>query len=292
MAKISNDIGFNSKELTFFQIIVVLLFLGRAWQGLFWDLPLRAFFWSQSLLEGFVVHFLGRSWQDYATDVEGVDAFINGLNQGLGYFWLLCALAAALVHLRQRWAAWLLYLGSFSLLLLAVLYWLEMFMAWGQFFEYSLQVWAPIGLVHMSFMGKNTLNFRWIARIMTAIAFFCHGLYAYGYYPQPGPWMQWCMDMFFIRPDENAKFFLSIMGVLDFVAALCLLLPLRWLYLPALWYCIVWGTMTALARLSSNFYWDFPLASLHQWVFEVLYRLVHGAVPLLLWLWERRRPLG
>lgn len=282
------NIGFRQNEIRIFQVLVVCLFLGRAYQGIYWDLPLRAFFWNQQLLQGVVESWFGMSWQEYATDVEHTDAFINRLNQGLGFFWLGCAVVVGLLHLKKRWMAWVMYLGSFSLFLLAILYWMEFFLAWGQFFEYILQVVAPIWLVHAIFKGQNTPRFRWGIKIGIAVSFVCHGLYAYGYYPQPGPWVQWCMDMFFIPQDDAAKAFLRIMGILDFVAAGLVLLPYRPVLNMALWYCILWGTMTAVARLSSNFYWNFPLQSLHQWTFELLFRLVHGGIPLLLWMWEKR----
>jgi hypothetical protein len=289
MAKIQQNIGFQINEIRLLQVLVVCLFLGRAYQGIYWDLPLRAFFWNSYLLKDFVEWFWGISWQEYATDVEHTDAFINRLNKGLGFFWLGCAAIAALIHLKKRWMAWVMYLASFSLLLLSTLYWMDLFFAWGQFFEYALQVCAPLWLVHVVFNGQNTARFRWGLKIGIALAFFCHGLYAYGYYPQPGPWVQWCMDMFFIRPDDNAKAFLKIMGLLDFIVAGMVLIPYRPVLNIALWYCIIWGSMTALARVTSNFYLDFPLESLHQWTFETLVRLLHGGIPLLLWVWERRQ---
>lgn len=283
------NIAFHKNERLFLQILVFLLFLGRAWQGIFWDLPLRAFFWNQRLLEGWVERLLGMSWQEYATDVEGVDRFINNLNFSLGIFWLICAILALMMHWKKRWMAWLLYLGSFSLLLLSALYWKEKFLAIGQFFEYALQVGAPLLLVYLCFNPNgNGLRFRHLVRALISIAFVCHGLYAVGFYPQPGPWIQWTMQMFFIPTDAMASNFLKIMGWLDFVAAALIWVPHKLTRNLSLWYCILWGFMTALARVTSNFYWDFPMESLHQWTYETLVRLVHGGIPLLLWIWERR----
>jgi hypothetical protein len=286
---ILNTIPFHKNERIFLQILVFFLFLGRAWQGIFWDLPLRAFFWNQRLLEGWVEFFLGMDWQEYATDVEGVDRFINNLNFSLGVFWLICAVLALMIHLKQRWMSWILYLGSFTLLLLSALYWKEKFLAIGQFFEYSLQVGSPILLVYVCFNpNKNSLRFRHIVRLLISVAFVCHGLYAVGFYPQPGSWIQWSMQMFFIPSDAMASNFLKIMGWLDFVAALLIWLPHKQTRNAALWYCILWGFMTALARVTSNFYWEFPLSSLHQWTYETLLRFVHGGIPLLLLIWDRK----
>ena len=74
-------------------ICVFFLFLVRAWQGLFWDLPLRAFFWDQNLLEGVVTTLTKDSWQNYVTNKSiNIDAFINRLGAFTGFFWLCCAI--------------------------------------------------------------------------------------------------------------------------------------------------------------------------------------------------------
>lgn len=287
----SNSIGYNifsPKTRIFLQVLTVLLFLGRAYQGIFWDLPIRALLWSQRLMEGPVHFFLGLEWHEYATHPNN-DYTMSWLNRGTGFFWLLCALVAAFIHLKKAWMAWVLYLGSFSLFFLSILFSLDKFMLWGEFFEYTLQVGMPLWLVYVAFKGQYGQGFLWTVYIALAITFFAHGLYAYGIYPQPGPWVQWCMNMFLIPDDNSAKFFLKIMGVLDFIAAFFILLPIVWLRNAALWYCVIWGLMTALARLTSNFYWDFPIQSLHQWGHEVLYRLPHAGIPLLaLWLKYQR----
>lgn len=275
---------FNTKELLLLKILVFCLFFGRGWEGLFWDLPLRTFFWDQSLLEGIVTTLSGDTWQNYVTNKSfNVDQWIDRLGVGIGVFWMFCAVVILFLKETWKFGKYLLYLGSFSFSLLALLYFKDKFWQVGQFFEYAVQVTAPLILAHTLYGGLNSPRLRLNLKIIIAITFVCHGLYAYAYYPQPGMWIQWCMDILCFKEDQVASQFLIVMGVLDFVAAFLLFVPFKWLSSIALWYCIIWGILTSLARLVGNFYIEFVWESLHQHAYQVLYRLVHGGIPLFLW---------
>lgn len=275
---------FNWMNIRTLQCLVIALFLGRAWQALFWDLPLRTFFWDEELLGGVVVHLTDDTWQHYVTNESmPTDQWIDGLSIGLGLFWMICALVTPLGFRYLRLTRAFLYAGAISLLLLAVLYAKDHYWQVAQLFEYVAQVTAPLFLVAVYQTKSNTSRFRWGLRIVIATTFVCHGLYAYGFYPQPGAWVTWCRNILGVETDESVRLFLTTMGVLDFIAAIGLFIPWKWIEQPAIVYCIVWGFLTALARLWGNFYSDMLLVSLHQHTYEVIYRLVHGGLPLLLW---------
>lgn len=276
--------GFTSKELLLVRIVVFFLFFGRGWQGLFWDLPLRTFFWDQHLLEGIITTLTGDTWQNYVTNRSfNIDQFIDSLGFGMGLFWMLCAIVVLFLKDTWKFGKWLLYFGSFSFSLLALLYFKDKFWQVGQFFEYAIQMTAPLVLAYVLYGGKNTPRFRLSLKVVIATTFVCHGLYAYAYYPQPGVWIQWCMDILCFKEDQTARQFLIVMGLLDFIAAVLLFVPFKWITSVAIWYCIVWGTLTSLARLVGNFYIEIPLESLHQYAYQTVYRFVHGGIPLLLW---------
>ncbi|BDS11644.1 hypothetical protein [Aureispira anguillae] len=286
--KFSRD--FELGELRLLRILVCLLFLGRAWQGIFWDLPLRTFFWDQSLLEGVVTTLTGDTWQHYVTNESiNIDKIINVLGCSLGFFWAFCAIFVLLVKKEWKFGKWLMYAGSLSFFLLALLYFKDKFWQVGQFFEYATQVTAPLIFVHVLYGGKNTFYFRRGVKLIIAITFFCHGLYACAYYPQPGIWIQWCMDVFGFRDDLTARQFLIWIGWIDFAVAILLFVPIKTFSWVAIWYCIIWGTMTSFARIVGNFYVTMIFESLHQHVYETLYRLVHGGIPLFLWYCYRRK---
>ena len=65
-----------SKSFKLLKISVVLVFLGRAWQFIFWDAPFRTFFWNENLLKPFVETVIGIDWQTYAHSPL-LDVFID-----------------------------------------------------------------------------------------------------------------------------------------------------------------------------------------------------------------------
>ncbi len=273
---------FKDAEIRLLRGSVLLLFLGRAWQGVFWDLPLRTFFWDQQLMQTFVLWLTQDTWQQYVTNQSlNIDRLINSLGFSLGCFWAFCAVLTAYIRQGYRWLGFCLRLGALSLFLLALLYFKDKFYATGQLFEYAAQISAPLLLIHMLSGASNTPSFRLVIRGIIATTFVCHGLYAIAYYPVPGTWLQWCMRILGFESDEAALYFLWVMGCLDFLAAIGLFFNRTIRY--SLIYCIVWGFATALARIVGNFYWDTAWLSLHQHAYETSYRLIHGSLPLLLW---------
>lgn len=278
--------AFSYKEILFLKVLAITVFVGRAWQGIFWDLPLRPLLWDQNLMQGIVESIYNGSWHEYVTDPK-VDNFINGLGVTFGVFWAACSLAILALKPNRKWLKIPIYIGTGLLILVAFLYWKDKYYALGQLFEYSIQVCSPLILIYAVLGGQNTIKFQTILKAIVAITFVCHGLYAVGYYPVPGDWLQWCLDVFLLPTESSAYTFLQIMGFLDFLAAI--LLFFRPTFNFAVWYCIVWGAMTALARIVANFYLDAPLYSLHQWGYETIFRLAHGGLPFfLLWISKKK----
>lgn len=280
---------FDNKPTRLLQFLVLALLWGRAWQGLFWDLPLRSFFWDQNWLEGIVTTLTQDTWQHYVTNESlATDQLIDGLGVGLGVFWALAGLGVFLWRDRPRLGKWIWRGCSVSLLVLAFLYFKERYWQVGQLLEYSAQVSAPLLLAYVWYQGKNTARFRGLVKLIIALTFISHGLYAMGYYPVPGHWVEWCRNILHLEGDASVRYFLLGAGLLDVLASIALFLPYRWAYKPALIYCITWGFLTAFARFFGNFYADMVLVSLHQHLYEVAYRLVHGGLPLLLWFWMKQ----
>lgn len=282
---------FDNKTTLLLQFLVLMLFWGRAWQGLFWDLPLRTLFWDQWWLEGIVTAITQDTWQHYVTNESmPTDKLIDGFGVGLGCFWAIAGASLFFLRNRPRWGKWILGLGSGTLFFIAFLYFKNCYWQVGQFLEYSTQCMAPLVLSYVWYESKNTARFRTIIKIIIAITFCSHGLYALGYYPSPDTWITWCKNVFGFEEDEKVRYFLLGIGILDFVASIALFFPYQRVYKLALLYCIVWGFLTAMARFVGNFYGDMVFVSLHQHLYEVAYRLVHGGLPLLLWFWTKKVP--
>ncbi len=123
-------------------------------------------------------------------------------------------------------------------------------------------------------------NLLFILKLLIALTFLGHGLYAIGYYPVPGYFVDMVIRIFKCS-ESVARFFLFIAGVLDIVIAVGLFLPNKTVVKHCLIWAVIWGFSTAIARVLGNFYSDFILHSLHQTVYEMLYRLPHGLFPLL-----------
>lgn len=293
-------------EFRLIQVLTIFLFLGRAWQCFFFDTPIRGLLFDEYLLKGFVENWIGISWKDYAQLYANRCVLYS--ESVFAVLLLFSSLGAIFIKSWRIGSSQFVRIGAGLLIVLALLHYKEQAYALGKLFEYSIQCALPFILVYLSRGDNlNTNRFRAILATLIATTFFCHGLYACGYYPQPHVWIEWCMSIFNlvgIDDEEKTRILLCIVGGGDFVVAFLLLLiwieskvqgkKLKSLYQGfiwgAIWYCTIWGTLTALARITANFYFDTPVESLSQWWFQTSYRLGHGGLPLfLLWIWSRHQ---
>lgn len=259
------------------RVATFALFAGRAWQHLFWDAPFRALLWDQQIMENLVLFFRGGNWQEYVTS-EAADRFIQHTITGFGLFYALMAIITLFIG--GKWLAklkWLYILSSVALIFLAFLYSKEKFFHIGQFFEYAIQFLLPLFFFYALSQQIELKKLLLPMKIAIAFTFTAHGLYAIGYYPQPGVFVDMLLGIF-NGTEAGAKNILYIAGVLDFIISITVFIPLLSKY--SLWYAVVWGGLTALARTWANFYIEFPLDSLHQNLYETIYRLPHMLVPL------------
>lgn len=282
---------------------------GRAWQHLRWDAPFRAFFWDENLLSG-LLEALGYSWSDWLSS-PAVNQGIERTIDAFGVLYLLAGLAALLAFRRpysgtsakelpSRKAAdagsalgkrvnpfirWSLMAASFGLFLLALLYWKNKSYQIGQLIEYSLQIGTPLFFL-WALQGLTSRQW-WIIRVAIALTFIGHGLYAVGFHPQPGVFLQMTMSGLAVSQEVAGKI-LVIAGGLDFLVAFLILLPQRPLARLGLYYCVFWGLLTTLARVWSNGELYGLESVLNRWMWESIYRVPHFLVPLaLLVAWKR-----
>ncbi|MEM1322216.1 MAG: hypothetical protein AAGG75_18285 [Bacteroidota bacterium] len=269
--------------LLLLQIATVAVFAGRAWQHLYWDAPYRALLWDEAWMSGIVEQVLGLEWSEYITS-ERTDRMIQHSIRLTGGLYALCALVAAFARRLPRYCLHLLPLGTLGLTFLAALYCKEKFFALGQFFEYSLQIVTPLlfyDLFRRQSLGRYTIR---IIKIAIVLTFCCHGLYAINYYPRPGYFVGMTINILGVE-EGTAHQFLWWAGFMDFLGSfLLLVLPHRRLR-PVLWYLIIWGLGTTLARVWAHFYWDFVGDSLLQWLHESVMRGPHFLVPLGLYVY-------
>lgn len=260
------------------RITCFCVFAGRAWQHLFWDAPFRTLLWDQDLMEDAIQWLLGTTWQTYVTS-PGTDAFIQGLTRGFGFFYLGMALLTLVINKQQKITAVLYLLSSLSLGFLAFLYCKEKFYHGGQFFEYAIQIASPLLFFWvLSLKDKAVWKFSLTIKVMIALTFAAHGLYAVGFYPRPGVFLDMVINILGVS-EPTAHDLLRVAGIMDFVVAIGLFVPRVSVYCMA--YCVVWGFATALARTWANVDLGPLWGSLfHQYLPQTIYRLSHGFLPL------------
>lgn len=258
------------------------VFLGRGWQHIYWDAPFRTLLWDEAWMSGLVSSLLGMDWNTYVTS-SSTDAFIVSWIDATGWFYILCAIMALLIDRIPKMAIPLIGLGGINLFILALLYCKEHFFFIGQFFEYTLQWGSPFFLL---LLYKERISYKQLLfglKVAIALTFTCHGLYAVGYYPRPGKFIQ--MTMTILGTNKEASvIFLNIAGILDFVLSVLIFLPRRFA-LIGLGYAAFWGLATTAARVWANYIPEFWQDSLLTWTHESIMRMPHFMVPLAVMLW-------
>ncbi len=272
------------KLITILKLSTFLIFLGRAYQHIVWDAPYRAFLWDEGILKGVVETVFGTTWNDYVTSLSAANAISFSIKT-IGVFYLLCAIVVLLIKPNmKKLGTFFLLGGSIGLFILAFLYCKEKFFHVGQFFEYMIQFMSPVLLYMVLFTSVEFKKIRLIALIAIALTFSCHGLYAIGYYPRPGSFIDMTLNILPVS-EPSAHAMLKIAGVLDFVVAIAIFIP-RISYV-ALIYAFIWGGLTAIARLVGHFHIDFLGNTFSQWTWEMLIRLPHALIPLFVLIADR-----
>lgn len=287
----------SKQHFLLLQMATIAVFAGRSFQHLFWDAPYRVLFWDEKWMSGLVSFFIGVDWQSYVTHPT-TDKTISLLVVFSGILYALCALVAIFIKRIPRQWHWILLVGAANLILLSLLYTKDKFYHLGQFFEYSLQFGVPIFLYVVAGWKRDGVEVKplkevsplkrqkrlifWL-KVATALTFTCHGLYAVNYYPRPGNFVDMVINILGVS-DTTAFQFLDLVGVLDFIIAIALFVPIRWVVLLAAGYATFWGFGTTIARVWANFYPEFWVESLKMWLHESVFRMPHFLVPLLIFL--------
>lgn len=271
---------FNVDAFRLLQTAAFALLLGRAWQHLFWDAPYRELLWDEYWMKDLVSLVFGLSWSEFVGNPL-YDERIRLFSQGIGYFYLLSAGAALGINWFPKIARRILNTSGVALLILALIVWKEYSWQIGQLLEHSLQWATPLLLAASS---KRSIPEQWVrygARAAISATFIGHGLYALGYYPVPGNFLE--MTMRSLPIEENpARQFLFVIGILDMLAAVGVVWPKR--FKTALFtYLVCWGLLTSLARVWSYFSFDFFENWVQMWIHELLMRFPHFLVPWFLW---------
>ena len=147
-----------------------------------------------------------------------------------------------------------------------------------QFFEHSAQLGAPLLLVWVLYRTSNPARVLRGVKVLVAITFLCHGLYAFGWpYPRPPHFVEMVTHSLGVT-EAFAHPFLTSAGLLDFLVVLLLFVPRA--SRVALWYCVAWGALTSLARIAANVEVEDFASTLSRWWWETAVRTPHALLPL------------
>lgn len=277
------------KTLFLLKLCCFFIFIGRAYQFIFWDAPYRSLLWDQQLFEPIVNGLFDMEWQEYANSMR-VDSIINTAVFINGLLFLLAGIASLFIKRKtQRIFKILILIGGFLLVFLSFLLTKEKFYHYAMFFEHSIQFGAPFLLIH--FLNHNNYKkLLFYLKILIALTFTCHGLYAIGMlYPIPATFVTMTINILPIT-DTQALDFLLLAGILDFIVAIAIFIPRIAKF--ALLYACIWGLLTAFARIIGNFIFDFPWQTLHQYTYQMVYRIPHGLIPLIAYLILKKEMLN
>jgi hypothetical protein len=150
-----------------------------------------------------------------------------------------------------------------------------------QLIEHAIQLFTPIILFRqLAFTPIQTEETVISLKVLVALTFIGHGLFALGAHYVPSGFVDMTTEILGITL-PNTYIFLDIVGYLDILCAL--LLFLNFPFKPVYFYLIFWGLITALARLAFGLLINEGSAmDMVYWISNMLYRLPHGIIPLLL----------
>lgn len=272
----------EKRLLTLIKIACFFLLLGRGLQLTFWDGPLRVFFWNEGLLSPLVEFITPWKWHEYVTH-PAVDSFINFLTRALGLFLLGCAFLVPIITQGHKKLAKVYIVASGILTLVFFLMFVGKNFAIGMLIEHALQAGTPL-LLYLTIFGKVSPP-KWVRllKILIACTFVGHALFAVGFHPRPGHFIDMILSVFPVQ-EHTAVGLLNIAGFLDIVTSIMLFIPR--LSLVALTFQIFWGFTTAFARIVAHFDTNLGMDTA-RWLIETIYRFPHGMIPLVLFLYLR-----
>ncbi|GAA3575785.1 hypothetical protein [Snuella lapsa] len=266
----------NKSLIVLLKLSAFFVFFGRGYEHLFWDAPFRTLLWDQNLLSPLVENIFGVKWEDYVTNLEA-DFTIQSIIKSVGVFYIVCSIASLLVNEKtNKFIRTVLFAGGVCLFFLTILQTKGRAYQSAMFFEHAIQVGSPFLLLYY-----HRINYKKLLvsiKVLVSLTFLSHGLYAMGdVYPLPGNFVTMTLNILPVVTESWAKQFLYVAGVIDVVVAIAVFFPKLTKY--AFLYAVLWGLLTAFARIMSGLTYDISLSITHQYLYATLYRIPHGLIP-------------
>ena len=252
---------------TILRLSIFFVFIGRAYQFIFFSTPFKAL-----LTPPFIENFVDQTWLER---VE-VDYAIHLFTTFCGFLFLLAAITAlAWQKIRlDRLKRSIIYIGTGIMILLALATAKEKDYAVLQILELCIQLSAPVALLLVKQVNQTDLaKIKLTLKAAISATFMAHGLFALGIIYYPANFVDMTTGILSLT-ESQAKVFLTTAGILDVITAALLYFPKT--IKIALSYALIWGLITALARVVYGFNADLIGASIHDSLYGTIYRLPHG----------------
>lgn len=260
------------------------VFAARGIQHYFYDAPFRILVWDENLMKPILEQYFRISWEAWTLNLEN-EEWIVKVAKVVGLFYGFSALISLLFLTKLSEKQWFKYFGNFiliigflNLFLLYFLYSKDKSYRPTEFLEYALQWGSPLLLI---FYNKFNIN---VLKTLCAAVFISHGLYALGVYQTPVSYYNMTMNILGCS-QPSAKQFLIIAGVLDIVFSVGLFWKKT--FKISVFYMVLWGGLTTIARLYGNWYLEMWELSIKQYFHEMLVRFPHLFLPLSLFYVEK-----
>ncbi|MFZ4544222.1 MAG: hypothetical protein ACOYOA_09255 [Saprospiraceae bacterium] len=261
-----------------------IVFAARGMQMFVSDSPIRILLWDENLMKPIVENYLSISWENWTNDFN-LENRIALLSKLTGLLFFSCALSSIVLAYKlkinktvQLFLKALIWIGLFSLILMYFLYAKDKSYRATEFLEYALQWGSPLMLLLYPFL--NSIQIDRLTRTLIALVFFSHGLYAIGFYAIPSSYISYTMSGFHLN-ESAAKNLLLLVGYIDITFSIFIYSKKVTHF--SIYYFIIWGFMTTVARLWCNWHPEMWEISVRQYFHEMLVRVPHFLIPFTLW---------
>ena len=256
------------------KVAFILILLGSAFRYFLFDTPLRIFFWNEENMKP-ILNLIGIQWEDYANNTL-VDKTIVIIGKIIASFLLICGLVIAI---KDKVYQLIIYILTFIFLLFAILTWKDNFYHLPFLLEQS--IFCFTGIIYLKNQENKSLVL--FTKIIIALTFIGHGLYALNIYNIPGEFVQLTMNATGYE-EEKSKLFLKLFGFFDLIFSFLLFSSKqKWVNIGLI-YCVLWGFLTAFSRIVGHYHEELGIHSLDEYWHECIIRIPNGLVPLFLYV--------
>lgn len=277
-----NQSPYRKNIILILQIATSLVLIGRGWEHFIGDPAYHAFFWNHTLFGWFIEGILGIEWNNFLTNTVYDDRLL-AFQHIIGATLLTLAALIWIPIKNRKLTSYTLLSTTLLLLILSTFKTLDHFATIGQFIEQLSQITCPLLLLLFCREDFSLPKIQTLLKVIIALTFIGHGLYAIGFYPQPPVFIKMIRGTTACEY-ATAQIILYFVGALDIIAALLLFFPNKRIQQLALGHIILWGFITAFGRFFGSVNYNHFWFTTQQFWHLSAFRMVHGLLPLVLFL--------